>query len=429
MTGTVTKIERTAPEQPKLTRVAAYARVSCGKETMLHSLSEQVSAYSKMIQNHSGWVYCGVYTDEAVTGTKESRENFQRMIDDCRAGKLDMIITKSISRFARNTVTLLETVRELKGLGVDVFFEEQNIHSMSGDGELILTILAGFAEEESLSVSENMKWRIRKNFEEGKPWDGTLLGYRYKDGRYVIQEDEAETVRYIFREYLAGKGINAITKDLNRLDRKSRCGYQFSNSNVWKILRNYTYTGNLILQKTFRENHITKKTLINEGQLPKYHAEDTHEAIVSIEDFMAVQDEIKYRAQKYSHGDGKVKTYPFTGLVVCGRCGEHYRRKVTHGGVNYICSTYNFRGKDACNSKMIPEETLKTVTLGTVGTLDNLKDILTVIRVEDGNRLVFCFPSGEEVVKTWKDRSRSESWTPEMKEKARQRAKEQRSNG
>ena len=147
---------------------------------MLHSLSAQVSYYSSLIQAHNDWEYVGVYADEAITGTKQMRKNFQRLLDDCRDGKIDLIITKSISRFARNTVTLLETVRELKLLGIDVYFEEQSIHTISADGELMLTILASYAQEESRSASENQKWRIKKNFEEGIPWDGTLLGYRLK---------------------------------------------------------------------------------------------------------------------------------------------------------------------------------------------------------------------------------------------------------
>ena len=170
------------PAQPKALRVAAYARVSSGKDAMLHSLSAQVSYYSNLIQNHPGWLYCGVFADEALTGTKENRAKFQCLLTECRAGNIDLIITKSISRFARNTVVLLQTVRELKSLGVDVYFEEQNIHSMSADGELMLTILASYAQEESLSASENQKWRIKKNFEDGKPWSGQILGYRYENG-------------------------------------------------------------------------------------------------------------------------------------------------------------------------------------------------------------------------------------------------------
>ena len=185
-----------------LPRVAAYARVSSGKDAMLQSLSSQVSYYSSMIQSHPGWLYAGVYADEARTGTKEARPEFQRLLEYCRAGKINLVVTKSISRFAWNTVTLLATVRELKALGVDVFFEEQHIHTLSADGELMITILASYAQEESFSASENQKWRIRKNFQEGKPWDAMILGYRYKDGRYEIEPGEAAIVRKIYDLYL-----------------------------------------------------------------------------------------------------------------------------------------------------------------------------------------------------------------------------------
>ena len=210
---TQTRFMKTDIARPK--RVAAYARVSSGKDAMLHSLAAQVNYYSKLIQSHSGWEYVGVYADEALTGTKESRENFQRLLADCRSGKIDMVITKSISRFARNTVTLLETVRELKSLDVDVYFEEQNIHSVNSDGELMLTILASYAQEESLSASENQKWRVRQQFQNGKPWRGFMMGYRYDGEKYVIVPEEAEVVRSIFHDYLDGKGVAAIMKRLN----------------------------------------------------------------------------------------------------------------------------------------------------------------------------------------------------------------------
>lgn len=272
----------TVSKPPKLERkkrVAAYARVSSGKDAMLHSLSAQVSHYSDLIQRNSDWLYAGVYADEAKTGTKDSRADFQRLIADCHAGKIDMVITKSISRFARNTVTLLQTVRDFKTWEVDIFFEEQNIHTMSADGELMLTILASYAQEESRSASENQKWRIKRNFEEGMPWNGAMLGYRLKDGRYEIVPKEAALVRRIYNEYLAGDGYQAVSKRLTEEGVPSRFGGKWNQSVVSKILSNYTYTGNLLLQKTFRENHITKKTIINRGELPKYHAEDAHDAM------------------------------------------------------------------------------------------------------------------------------------------------------
>ena len=184
---TVTVVEKTKATMPSLMRVAAYARVSSGKDEMLHSLAAQVSYFSDYIQQHLGWLYVGVYADEGMTGTKIGRPEFMRLLDDCRGGKIDLVLTKSISRFARNTVDLLETVRELKNMGVDVFFEEQNIHTMSGDVELILNILASYAQAESLSASENCKWRIRKQFENGELATlRFLFGYQVVKGKVKI---------------------------------------------------------------------------------------------------------------------------------------------------------------------------------------------------------------------------------------------------
>ena len=276
-------------EAPKLTRVAAYARVSSGKDAMLHSLSAQVSYYSDLIQKHPGWQYCGVYADEALTGTKDARENFQRLLNDCRAGKIDLIITKSISRFARNTVTLLETVRELKLLGINVYFEEQNIFTLSADGELMMTILASYAQEESRSASENQKWRIRANFQNGLPWNGLVLGYRIEDGIYVPVEEEAALVKLIFSLYNGGWGTYKIAKYLNEEGYRTRLGNLWTQGSLQKLLNNYAYTGNLLLQTTFVEDHITKKGRINRGQLPMSHAEDSHEAIISMAEFQTTQ--------------------------------------------------------------------------------------------------------------------------------------------
>ena len=186
-------------KQFPLKRTAAYARVSSGKDAMLHSLSSQVSYYNQLIQSNPEWLFCGVYADEALTGTKGNRAEFQKLLNRCRQGEIDLILTKSISRFARNTVTLLETVRELKSLGVDVYFEEQRIHSMSSDGELMLSILASYAQEESYSASENRKWQIRKDFSIGKIGSITILGYRRNaEGVLEIEPNEAERGRMIF---------------------------------------------------------------------------------------------------------------------------------------------------------------------------------------------------------------------------------------
>ena len=423
MSRTVEQIQF-APRIPKPLRVAAYARVSSGKDAMLHSLAAQVDHYSTYIRHHHGWEYVGVYADEAKTGTRDSRENFQRMLTDCRSGKIDHIITKSISRFSRNTVTLLETVRELKELGISVYFEEQSIDTATADGELMLSILASYAQEESLSASENQKWRIKRNFENGMPWNGTLLGYRYENGKYIIVPDEAETVRLIFDSYLSGMGITAIMKMLNEKGILSRNGNAWCKSSVMRVLRNYAYTGNLLLQQTYRENHLTKRTLQNNGELPKYHIADSHEPIIPLRQFNAVQEEIMRRADKHTHSCVKQNTYPFTGMVVCGGCGKHYRRKITKTGPVWICSTFNTMGKAYCPSKQIPENSLISITEEVLGSTDTLYDKITAIRAEKDNTLVFCFKDGSETVKRWQDRSRAESWTEEMKEAARQKALE-----
>ena len=239
----------TIPKPVRKKRVAAYARVSTEKDAMLHSLSSQVSYYNELMQSNPEWEYAAVYADESKTGTKDSRAEFQRLIADCRTGKIDMVITKSISRFARNTVTLLQTVRDFKSWGVDIYFEEQNLHTMSADGELMLTILASYAQEESRSASENQKWRIRHNFEEGLPWNGALLGYRLKDGRFDIIPEEAELVRRIFSEYLAGDGYYVIARRLNDEGIPSRFGGKWDQRVISKILANYTYTGNFMWRK------------------------------------------------------------------------------------------------------------------------------------------------------------------------------------
>ena len=414
----VTQTRFAKTKLPRAKRVAAYARVSSGKDAMLHSLSAQVSYYSNFIQNHGGWEYAGVYADEALTGTKDNRENFQRLLADCRNGKIDMILTKSVSRFARNTLTLLETVRELKSLGVDVYFEEQNIHTASSEGELMLTIIVSYAQEESLSASENQKWRVRQQFQNGKPWRGFMMGYRYDGEKYVIVPEEAEVVRSIFRDYLDGKGIAAIMKRLNEEGILTQQGFTWHQSAVSRILRNYAYTGNLLLQTKFRENHLTKRTLVNHGELPQYHAENTHEPIIDIGTYNLVQLEMARRAERFAKPQTKAK-YPFTGLITCAGCGKHYRRKVTKTGPVWICATYNILGKKYCPSKAIPEPTLMALA----AEMDDFSKI-TAITADKDNTLIFSLINGETIVKQWKDRSRSESWTPEMRAAVGKKTKE-----
>lgn len=413
------------PKLERKKRVAAYARVSSGKDAMLHSLSSQVAYYSALIQKHGDWEYAGVYADEAMTGTKECRDEFQSLLADCRAGRIDLILTKSISRFARNTVTLLETVRELKLLEVDVFFEEQNIHTMSAEGELMMTILASYAQEESLSASENQKWRIKRNFETGKPWDCTILGYRAKNGVFEIVPEEAETVRQIFKWYLNGLGRQAIANKLNDLGIPTRLEKTWRQSTIRKMLRNEIYAGDLLLQKTFRTDHLTKQMRINHGELPMYHVQDAHEPIIDRVTFDTVQQELARRAESIQVKPGSATA--FTGKIRCGICGKNYRRKTTHTGIVWVCATYNTKGKKYCVSKQIPEETLQTVAAEVLGCegfdQDAFAERIAFITALPNNALEFTFADGHTEKVTWQDRSRSESWTAEMRQDAAEKTR------
>ncbi len=414
MPGNIKVISR-PPKLERKKRVAAYARVSSGKDAMLHSLSAQVDYYSEYIGQRPEWEYAGVFADEALTGTKDSRPEFQRMLTECRAGNIQIIITKSISRFARNTLTVLQTVRELKALGVDVFFEEQNIHTMSGDGELMLTILASYAQEESRSASENQKWRIRKNFSEGKTYNLHMLGYRAVNGVLEIIPEEAEIVKAIFADYLSGMGTESI------VNKYSALGVSISTSGLYRMLRNEKYQGNLLLQKRFRDNHITKRDTINIGQLPKYSVIDAHEPIIDSETFAAVQTELARRAEIYAPRAKPQESYAFSGLIKCGKCGAAFRRKYNNAGTKYekavwICDTYNSKGKSACASKQIPEDIL----LAKVAEVSGAKNIAEILAPEH-NRLIITLRDGRRVDTEWQSPSRRESWTPEMREAARRR--------
>jgi len=391
---------------------------------MLHSLAAQIDYYRKYIIHNPEWEFAGVYADEAKTGTKEDREQFQKLLSDCRLGLVDMVVVKSISRLARNTVTLLATVRELKELGINVFFEEQGINSISEEGELMLTLLASQAQEESLSCSENCKWRIRKGFEEGRPNTCTMLGYRLVNGEITVVPDEAEIVKEIFDRYLSGWGVQKISNSFNERGVHSERITHWYPDTIRSILRNEKYVGDLLLQKTLRENHITKREVVNDGLLPQFYITDDHEPIVSREVFSAVQDEVQRRAAKHTCSPG-VKSV-FTGRIRCGICGKNYRRKTTPYNTVWCCSTFNSRGKDYCASKVIPEETLKNYIAEALGDKtfmeDHFTDTVAQIVAEPANimRLIFC--DGTEKTIIWKDRSRSESWTLEMREAAKQKA-------
>lgn len=430
MPKTVTKVPH-KPSLAKQIKVAAYARVSTGKDAMLRSLSSQVSYYSKFIQSHEGWQYIGVYADEALTGTKDNRENFQKLLADCRAGKVNMILTKSISRFARNTVTLLETVRELKAMEVDVYFEEQDIHTMSAEGELMLTILASYAQEESLSASENQKWRVRKGFENGELLNWRFLfGYRIVKNTIEIDTEAAPIVLEIFDRVIAGDTFGVISRDLNKRGVLRTFGGKWCVQRIRDIVSNEKYTGNALLQKHYRNNHLEKKICRNMGELPMFYAEETHPAIIDVDTFNAAQTKLQ-KLRELAKNRPAPQQSEFTGRIYCQHCGKNYKRNTSNGSVGWNCSTYLSQGKSHCHGKKIPEITLQAVCASVLGAQGyspfTFAEHVDRIEVPEDNHLLFIFRDGRTEECTWADRSRRDSWTAEMKQAAaaRQRRKNQ----
>jgi len=321
----IRKIEPKTPKIKKRKKVAAYARVSAESDRMMHSLSAQVSYYSKLIQENPEWEYAGVYADSFISGTGiKQRKEFQRLVEDCEQGKIDIVLCKSISRFARNTVDLLETVRHLKELGIEVRFEKERINSLSGDGELMLSLLACFAQEESHSISENSKWGIRKRFESGEIGTANkhILGYQYDETlrKYVIIPEEAEIVRKIVELYLERIPLRDICDDLNDRGWRTVNGCLFQEAWMSTMLRNEVYAGDTLRQKKYIEDPITKNKVKNKGELPMYYMPDTHEAIIDRETWEKVQEEVARRESLLN------PTYCFSGRIKCDICGRPYTR-------------------------------------------------------------------------------------------------------
>lgn len=332
---TVKKIEATKPtlsaQYSTFTRkrkVAAYARVSTAKEEQENSFDAQVSYYTQKIQANPEWVFVEVYSDEGITGTNtKKRDGFNRMIEDALAGKIDLILTKSVSRFARNTVDSLVTIRQLKEKGVEVFFEKENIYTFDAKGELLLTIMSSLAQEEARSISENTSWGRRKSFADGKVSLGysNFLGYdKGPDGELVINEEQAKIVRRIYAEFLAGKTPGGIAKGLTA-DGIETPGHKkvWQASTVLNILKNEKYYGAAILQKEITVSYLTKEKRPNTGELPMYYIEKDHEPIVSPETYQMVQEEMRRRKEA---GSNMQCVSIFSSRIICGDCGGYYGR-------------------------------------------------------------------------------------------------------
>lgn len=316
----------------KRRRVAAYARVSTDREEQQNSYDAQVSHYTQYIQMNPEWEYVAVYADEGITGTStKKRDGFNNMIKDALAGKIDLILTKSVSRFARNTVDSLTAVRKLKEHNVEVFFEKENIYTFDSKGELLITIMSSLAQEESRSISQNTTWGKRRSFADGKVSlaYSNFLGYRQgADGNLEIDDKEAIVVRRIYNEYLAGKTpfdiATRLTQDgIPTPMRKEK----WHVSAIISILGNEKYKGDAILQKTFITDFLTKKVKKNEGEFPQFYIERNHPAIIPPEVFEMVQEE----AQRRKKAGGFTRCYsPIAGRVICGDCGGYYGRKAWH---------------------------------------------------------------------------------------------------
>lgn len=359
----------------KRLRVAAYARVSQDSDSLLHSLANQVSYYTERIKNNPDWEFAGVYIDEGITGTTiEKRSDFMRMMDDARLGKIDQIITKSVSRFARNTVDLLTSVRELEELGVDVVFEKDGIRTSSNEGELMLSLLASFAQAESESISSNVKWGKRKQMQEGIYHHyARSYGYEWQKDEYVIVEDEAKVVRFIFESYLDGLSPAHIAQ---KIDRPTMTGKSFTRGTVKDILKNDIYIGNRTMQKSYSKKIRTKQR--NYGELPKYTIPDAHEPIIDKNLFFKVQEIMRRKAS-----ETPMKTYNcFSGKVRCGHCGRSCCRRTIHGYKIWKCQGNEM--SHSCSARYIREDELLSI-------FDNEEELLrTMDYIELFDNYLIC---------------------------------------
>lgn len=358
-------INGTDDAQPRKRKAAAYARVSTNNEEQLTSYESQRDYYTRYINERDDLEFAGLYADEGISGlSMKKRDGFNRMISDALEGKIDLILTKSISRFARNTVDCISTVRRLREKNVEVFFEKENIYTLDGRGELLLTVLASLAQSESASIAQNTSWGLRKRFADGKvtmPYS-SFLGYeKGENGQPQIVESEAETVRLIYRLYMEGKTASAIARHLMNQGIPTPAG-----KTVWQprtvesILSNEKYRGDAILQKRYTTDFLTKKMKVNTGQLPQYYVENSHPAIIDPQEFEAVQAEIERRKKLGRPG---ACNSALSTKMVCGDCGGFYGAKVWGSNTKYRkviwrCNN-KYRNAEKCATPHVLEEAVR----------------------------------------------------------------------
>ena len=386
----------------RVLRVAAYCRVSTKQEEQLNSYENQVEHYTERINSENGWTLEGIYADKGISGTSvKNRDEFNRMIRRCKQGKIDMIITKSIARFARNTVDCLKYVRLLNDLGVDVYFEEQGIHSNQPGAEFYITIYGSIAQSESENISANIKWGKAQSAKEGKVifQYKNFLGYRKgEDGQPEIVPEEAETICLIYDRFLAGDSLKGIAELLEEKGIKSPTGKaQWQFSTIQSILSNEKYKGDAIINKTYITDCISKKVRVNNGERPKYYVENSHPAIIDSATFGRVQEELARRSgkrkvrQKAKTEQGKYSSkYAMTELLVCGECKTPYRRCTwTAGGKKKIvwrCINRLDYGKKYCHNSPTIEESIlqKVVMTAIMETANQNTEVLRTLKLHIG---------------------------------------------
>lgn len=394
----------TAETKPKL-RVAAYCRVSTDSDEQASSYEVQVEHYTRFIQKNPEWELAGIFADDGISGTNtKKREEFNRMIEECMAGKIDMIITKSISRFARNTLDCLKYIRELKEKNIPVFFEKENINTMDSKGEVLLTIMASLAQQESQSLSQNIKLGLQYRFQNGEVRvnHSRFLGYtKDEKGNLIIEPAEAEVVKRIYREYLEGASLLQIGRGLEADGILTGAGKtKWRPEALRKILQNEKYIGDALLQKTYTVDFLNKKRVQNNGIVPQYYVENSHEPIIPRDLYMQVQEEMIRRANLHSGASRKKRVYSskyaLSSIVYCPKCGEIYRRiawnnRGKHSTV-WRCCTRVEHGPTACDAPTIQESDLQVSVVKAInlalGNRDGMMEVLqenieTVIRQED----------------------------------------------
>jgi site-specific DNA recombinase len=381
-------------DKKQKTRVAAYCRVSTDSDEQETSYDTQIQHYTSYIESHPDWVLAGIYADDGISGMNaKKRDEFQRMINDCHDGKIDMVITKSISRFARNTVDCLNYTRALKNKNIGVYFEKENIHTLDAKGEVLMTIMASLAQQESESLSANVRLGLQFRYQQGKVQvnHNWFLGYtKDEDGHLIIDPKQAEVVKRIYREYLNGDGFLKIKRSLEADGILNGAGHKkWHETNIKQILTNEKYIGDALLQKTYTVDILEKKREANKGQVPKYYVENSHEGIIPKDIFLKVQEEITRRANLTKGSTERRRVYSgryaLSGMVFCVHCGDIFRRiKWNNRGCKstvWRCTSRVDKDGPDCSARTVREEHLHEVVIKAINEAFREKEnILSLLR-------------------------------------------------